>query len=229
MKKRLFFVLSVVVMVFGCTTPKVYWENIDVTRSETDLEVSISYPYRFGGVDSVTNKINTAIDNFIKIGLAEECSECSIDSAVTVMYEEKRADSICALMKYEFYMKGSSYISGDTTCVHVEKSYYTGGANFYVRDEYLNFDNKTGNIIPAASMVADTAKALKIISEQLKARYPNQDGYSLFFGNVNVDNPPMPDNVGIDSTGYIFCYNMYEIAPRSTGVININIPFISLK
>lgn len=225
--KKLIWVLAI--LISGCKTPQIYWETLDVSRNESNTEVKISYPYRFGGIDTSTIKINNAIENFIKEGLVENCPDCSIDSSVTVMLTEKSSDSIVANMQYAFYTSGSVYVKGDTTSVNILRSYFTGGANFNNQEIYMNFNTKTGDVIPCDKIVSSMDIAMKMVSDSLQARYPSKDGYSLFFANVDVKNPPIPTNIGIDSTGYIFCYNQYEIAPRSTGIIKITIPFNEVK
>ncbi|MFI3267418.1 MAG: RsiV family protein [Rikenellaceae bacterium] len=211
----------------ACTTSQseIFWENLELKSNKDGVNADITYPYRFGGVDAVTSKINDTIRCFYTSWIAIADDSCSIDSTLTILREEKKADSVIAHIEYQILGNGDFFVKGDTTSVWCEKQYYMGGANFMIENVYLNFNSTTGDIIPNKNMVKDSVKVKKVISNYLKENYPDIDGTSQFFGDTDLEMPPLPEALGIDSLGYVFIYNVYEIAPRSTGVIKFNIPY----
>jgi len=42
---------------------------------------------------------------------------------------------------------------------------------------------------------------------------------------VGTDQLPLPENVGIDSSGVTMLYNPYEVAPYAIGTIEYRIPY----
>lgn len=213
----------------ACTTkPEVYWERLEIKTNEKGVNADITYPYIFGGVDSVSDKINDTIRCFYTSWIANADRSCSIDSCLTLLREEKQADSIIAHIEYQILGNGDFFVKGDTVSVWCEKQYYMGGANFMIDNVYLNFNSNTGELIPNKSLVKDSVKVKTLISKYLKENYLPVDGYSCFFSDFDVDSPQLPEMIGLDSTGYVFIYNVYEIAPRSTGVIKFNVPFSGL-
>jgi len=42
---------------------------------------------------------------------------------------------------------------------------------------------------------------------------------------VRTDQLPLPENVGIDSSGVTMLYNPYEVAPYAIGTIEYRIPY----
>lgn len=229
MKKTILGVIASAVMLTACTTPAIYWENLESQSKQQGVEANITYPYRFGGIDSATNKINDTIRHFYTSWIVENCTSCSIDSAIMILRNEKESDSLISHMEYQLLGEGNFYVKGDTTSVFCSKEYYMGGANYMISKAYINFNSINGDIITPQNIVPNKPKAIELISSYLKTNYPTVDGYSPFFNNINIENPPMPQTIGLDSTGYVFIYNLYEIAPRSTGIIKIKIPYSELK
>lgn len=230
MKNNILILVLGLTMIFSCQAPKVYWENLNLQMELEGIVVDITYPYVFGGVDSTYMNINDTIRRYYTTWIIDDCNLCSIDSAVMMLYKQKKADStLVRIEEYNLYGNGSHFVKGDTISVYCSKKYYLGGANNMNNSSYLNFDIKTGQIIPVENIITEDRKAVNLIGQYLKANYPPQDGYSMFFKNIDIDNPPMPKMVGLDSVGYVFLYNIYEIAPRSTGIITITIPYSELK
>lgn len=227
MLSRVLKVVAGALFFVACTTtkPEEYWENLEVVSRLDGVNANISYPYVFGGVEEVTTKINDTIRCFYTSWIVDADKSCSIDSTLTLLRQEKKADSVIAHIEYELLGNGSFFIKGDTASVLCEKEYYMGGANFMIEKAYLNFDSNTGELISNKSLIKDSLQVKALIASYLKGNYPDVDGYSQFFNNINLEELPLPEAIGMDSLGYVFIYNVYEIAPRSTGVIQFGIPY----
>lgn len=225
MKRIMLLSLIVALSFIACDrTPPIYWDNVEVSREESNFSAKISYPYRFGGEPKSTELINNTIEGVIKEGMIENCPECSIDSALTIVLREKNSETILRPLPYTFNISGEVCAMESITSVAIRKYYYTGGANGYAYDTFLNFESKTGRQIPNSALNIDTLLVKERISKFLKSNYPSEGDRSTFFAFVDVDNPPMPKNIFIDSVNFTFFYNRYEIAPRAVGAIELSIP-----
>ena len=96
----------------------------------------------------------------------------------------------------------------------------TGGAHGILNISFLNFDVETGEPISNVDLFSDFS-AFKAIAEQhFKKEIEGKE--SQYFKS---DTFALPANIGFDDEGIFLLYNTYEIAPYSTGLTEIHIPF----
>jgi hypothetical protein len=115
---------------------------------------------------------------------------------------------------------------------NVETS-YTGGAHGSYLENYINFREETGEAITCNALFGSKEKSvLKLIRNQIlkdnNCRTAEQleektDIFSL--GDVYISDY----NFLLQKDGIIFCYNPYEIAPWSVGVIHVKLTYEQLK
>lgn len=205
----------------------VYWDNIEIVREEAGVTASLNYPYRFGGTDSATNKINHRIETFLKTGIQEECAECSLDSALTVLIAQKKQDTVLFNIPYDFNAEGSVFQYGNVTSVRLMKTYYTGGANYNMEVTFLNFDSETGDLLKLEDIVND----IPALTELARSTFFSQQQISPEYYKDSIRITGMPEElplaaaVGLDPTGIVVFYNLYEIAPRSFGATELRLPY----
>ncbi len=231
MKKLITAALFVAIFTACHKESPVYWDNIEITRDEAGVTALLNYPYRFGGNDSVTVKINNRIETFLKTGINEECLECSLDSALTVLIAQKQQDTVLFNIPYDFNAEGSVFQYGDVTSVRLMKTYYTGGANYNMEVTFLNFDSKTGDLLELSDLVNDIPALTELTRTTFFAQHQFTPEY--YRDSVRIsDMPeelPLAATIGLDSEGIVVFYNLYEIAPRSFGATELKLPYSAVE
>lgn len=103
---------------------------------------------------------------------------------------------------------------------------YTGGAHGYSSISYLNFDPKTGHILPMEQMLVDIEDFIDFVEMKFRTAFdiPKTADINatrfMFDGNIFI----LPSSMGFDDKHMLFTYNPYEIAPYSEGLIELKIP-----
>ena len=219
-------------VLLGCNkVAPVYWENIEIRKEGNGVEAVLNYPYRFGGVDSVSTKINMCVENELKMDIDDSCPSCSLDSVLTAFIEAKGKDSILLPVPYAFNSDGVVYRLKDVASVKLEKVYYTGGANNDWQVVFLNFDMKTGDLLSDEDMFTSVDELTAMVQKKFAARYAERDTTDRFvlFDEIDPDKIPLAANIGLTPEGVVVFYNLYEIAPRSSGQTEIVIPYSEIR
>lgn len=204
-----------------------YWEILSSERDLPDLKANISYPYCFGGDTTATIQMNREIFDAIALGLVEYDDYISVDSMLTMLYEEKSRDKFLSLASYELLCSSDIHTAEHITSVMLSTYYYTGGANGINSIKYLNFNTPTGDIIPADEIIVlDNALLEKVRRRFAQIRNisleSSKESANLFVAPKEL---PYPEQIGFNSQGVVFFYNHYEVAPRSEGTTEVIIPY----
>ncbi len=129
-----------------------------------------------------------------------------------------------------WYIHANSKINGlfkNVISILSEKEIYTGGANTFYNLTYSNFDVSSGKLITLENIIINDFKAVEKIGEGLFRKMKNIPPKQSFekagfwFENKKFS---LNDNFAITDSGLVFFYNLYEIAPRSTGTTKLFIP-----
>lgn len=212
----------------------VYWETLSVVRTENGVEADIVYPYRFGGVDSISEKMNVKINEAIAYPMlpsldAEET--LSVDSIVTMVIQEKLSDSVLSKLPYSLNVKGYVHELSDITSVFLSSYVYQGGANGNVYATFLNFDNNSGNLLDIMDVIEFDEALLTELRKQFcldrEVAYGATAEQAGMF--VSPSELEYSREIGFNSAGVVFYYNLYEIAPRSFGKTEVVIPYDRVK
>ena len=115
---------------------------------------------------------------------------------------------------------------------NVETS-YTGGAHGSYLENYINFREDTGEAITSNALFGSKEKAvLKMIRQQIlkdnncRTTEQLEEKTGIFsLGDVYINDY----NFLLQKDGIIFCFNPYEIAPWSEGVIHVKLTYEQLK
>ncbi|MEG1650149.1 MAG: RsiV family protein, partial [Rikenellaceae bacterium] len=100
-------------------------------------------------------------------------------------------------------------------------------ANGYSNVCYLNFDNKTGKIIPIEDLIDFTPELLQEVRKKfcivrdISLDTPASEA-TMFVAPAEL---PFPKEIGFSSQGVVFYYNLYEVGPRYAGDTEVVIPF----
>lgn len=230
--KKICILLALAVMVFGCKSKKkeVVWEEVYLIKDMAGITVDLNYPhmsYLSGREDAVSDKINKAIENYLVESMPVGCKDCPVDSAVNRLIGEKMSDTVLMKIPYELRSDGSVYDWKHVVSVRLETSYYTGGANANHRVQYLNFDNRTGELLAHNEFIGNREALRKIAKEEFMSakgltgdETPEQT--HLF---IELENFDLPESIGFEEEGLVLFYNLYEIAPHSYGTTEIIVPY----
>ncbi|MFI3321218.1 MAG: RsiV family protein [Rikenellaceae bacterium] len=215
----------------GIDNEAIYWETLSLERNESDFKARISYPYRFGGDTTVTNMMNYEIQAALSTPLIDVDREVSIDSMLTALYAEKQRDSVLCRLPYQLVANSTIHQMEHFTSIMLNTYYYTGGANGIGYQKYLNFDNKTGEIVPIQDIINLDENLLVRVREMFAivrniSPLSDKSAVNMF---VDPKDIPFPEQIGFSSRGVEFFYNNYEVAPRSEGTTEVVIPYEEIE
>jgi hypothetical protein len=108
---------------------------------------------------------------------------------------------------------------------------YEGGAHPNYGKFCLVLDKNTGNKIAYTSLFeGNEAKLLNIAEAEFRTQSgikKDEDIYSVY--HFEDDKFHLTDNYTFTRSGIVFCYNPYDIAPYSFGLIELTLPYEKVK
>lgn len=115
---------------------------------------------------------------------------------------------------------------------YVSTSSYTGGAHGIYSVDYLNFDPETGHLITLDDVFKEGSK--EKLSEMLLAQLMKKLNVATLNELQELaylqDTEMFPsNNFNLGKDNITFFYNVYEIAPYSSGTTEISLPYSDLK
>lgn len=128
--------------------------------------------------------------------------------------------------KAKVIREDSSYL-----CISLFSSSYYGGAhpNSFVR--HFIFSKEKGMFLSADELFEDVSLVAAIVYAELVNGYELEPEIDLqeqgFF--VSSSDFPLPENIGLSDSTFLFEYNPYEIGPYSMGFTSIEIPIVQLE
>ncbi|MYM12050.1 RsiV family protein [Muribaculum intestinale] len=201
------------------------------------VHLTIQWPEELGGFniqplqDSIMTAIyetpKTSIDETILAALdppegsdtyiMEEIDSIPSEEQTMTLYRDKIASAITFSPSYIVYQ--------------IMTASYGGGAHGMTVSRFINYDfDSTRVITPQLAFKAGCDETLlKAIQEQLMAmcqvRSLNElDNYGIFSNQIFVS-----PEFYLQGYNIVFHYNPYDIAPYSTGSINVPVPYYSIR
>lgn len=228
--KKILLSIIALTALYSCKTEQpVYWDVLSVNIDESGIEADITYPYRFGGNEKISTIINTKIAKTLVVPLfGEEIPDSlSVDSVINQLITNKLQDTILNRVPYQLNTSCNVYTAEKFTSIMLGTYYFTGGANGYSNVFYLNFDNITGEIIPIEKIIDLTPELLQEVRKKFCiVRDISLDASAseatMFISPATL---PFPKEIGFNSQGVVFFYNLYEVGPRYAGDTEVVIPF----
>jgi hypothetical protein len=221
------------------------YQLVEVTRQLGDCEegndftctrASVAYLRVTGGVaPQVQNRINAQIEYLLHgdTSSIEAVLEAFVAEYIDLIASEPDLRDFEAGWQWE---TTQSVLFNHPTVLTIKDFtlLFTGGAHGNYATEYLNFDLRTGERIPASAFFKpEQFDALNQLGEQYFRRHrdiPNgqriQDMMEYWFPN---DRFYLSQNVGFTSKGLVFTYAPYEIASYADGEISLLIPYEELE
>jgi len=199
-------------------------------------EVKIHYPQLLDGTDAAI-QINKALMFILLNEEDEEMHYKSFDEiADSLISEYKFVQNDFKDYQIAWFIHKNLELTGivqNYLSLKNEETMYTGGANSYYNVDLIVFDLRSGNRMTLNQFIRpDKMRELLNIGEQefrkMKKLSSNVtiDKSGYWFEN---DKFYLPYNFSISDSGFIFFYNLYEIAPRSEGYTELFIAKDKLK
>lgn len=119
-----------------------------------------------------------------------------------------------------------TFLNKDFMCYQYDVESYSGGAHGLSETYYLVFDLKTGKRLTENEIFISGSqkKFSKILTEILSDNklYPENDTYELEGLELN-------GNFSLEQDTLVYTFNQYEIAPYSSGKIDVRVPYDKIK
>ncbi|MEO8934009.1 MAG: DUF4163 domain-containing protein [Xanthomarina sp.] len=197
----------------------------------TNKLVEINIPEATGN-DVVSQNINKTISKLISNSLNISDTEYpepktileSIDS-FNDEYNRFKTDFPDSAVAWEAQIDGEiMYQSPDIISLSITTYLNTGGAHGSLNIAFLNFNAQTGKQLKNEDLLGDYSAFTNLAKTYFYEEIA--DKRELYF---EPDNFILPENIGFNEEGVILLYNSYEIAPYSTGLTEIRIPWSELQ
>ena len=207
-------------------------EEKSVTFSETNITtknnslVEVNIPKALGDktiTDRINSEIAFVIMSALHIGDPDHVTSKSIEESIDSFNNEYNAfisDFPETQQVWEAQIDGEViFQSADIITVSLTSYVNTGGAHGILQITLLNFDAQSGKRLSNTDLVND----MEGFKTAIKPYFDNaiEDKNTLF----EPDNFTLPANMGYSEEGLLMLYNVYEIAPYSSGIIDFTVPF----
>lgn len=209
-------------------------------------EISICLPFASGANAA---ELNDSVATFLpdtKAGkpLTRETLMSAIDFGMAEFANSFVSDMTDAADDIPDYMHGAGYNldvsfsvshAPDSVLVcQINESSYTGGAHGSYTVSYLNVDERDGHVIKLEELCDEAHKAAltdSIVKQLMADRHCNslkqlQEEHGIF---MLCDEPMVASNFLYAADGITFVYNQYEIAPYAAGIIEVTLPYSTMK
>ncbi len=230
-KIKYFIVICCFLSFFACK------EEVVVTFLETNITfknnhvVDINVP-KAQGNDSISKHINNIVENTLikalHTGNPDEITSKSLKESVSTFNAEYNAfkrDFPISPIVWEAQIDGEVILQNqDIISVALTSYINTGGAHGILLISLLNFDAQTGKKIKNETIFSDLEGLKKVaksyFDKEIAGKKENYFEPNTF---------RLPSNIGFNEEGALLIYNAYEIAPYSTGITEITIPYTDIN
>ncbi|MCX7546440.1 DUF3298 and DUF4163 domain-containing protein [Xanthomarina sp. F1114] len=229
--KIFFYVILFSLVSQTCKEEKtIEFKEVNKTTTTNKL-VDINIP-EASGDDTVSIAINNTVNQLIinslntnePDGSAPKNIEESIDS-FNKEFNRFKTDFPDAVVTWEAQIDGEvMYQSPDIISMAITTYLNTGGAHGNLSISFLNFNAQTGKQLKNEDLLEDHLAFIEIAKTYFDEEIA--DKKELYF---EPENFKLPENIGFSEEGVILLYNTYEIAPYSSGITEILIPWNELQ
>jgi hypothetical protein len=228
--KKIYIKLCLLFLLLSCEEEiKLSFSEITPTTVNNTI-VKVNIPEAMG-IDetaySINSKIHKHVIESLHIGDAGEISSRSIEESINLFNEEFNAFKLDFPETNEIWeaqIDGDiMFLSSEIVSIAITTYKNTGGAHGNLNISILNFNAQSGKEISNEDLFTNYKEFQNIAQNQFDKKFKEQD---LFFENTPFQ---LPINIGYTEKGILLLYNTYEIAPYSSGTIELTIPFHLLK
>lgn len=227
-----FIIYTLIISLFSQTCKEekaLEFKEINITTNSNKI-VEINIPEALGDVE-ISNVINNTINKVIIASLnpREEPNLSTVTVSKSIDFFNKeyidfKKDFPESAMEWDAQIDGEiMYQSDEIVSIALTSYMNTGGAHGSLVITFLNFDVYTGKQLKNEDLFEDYLSFKEIAKDYFNEEIA--DKKDLYF---EPDNFKLPENIGFNDEGVILLYNTYEIAPYSSGITEINIPWNDL-
>lgn len=228
-----FIIYTLIISLFSQTCKEekaLEFKEINIT-TESNKIVEINIPKAFGDEDvskAINNRIGQVILSSLNLKEASNLSALTVSQSIDFFNSEYYAfknDFPESSMEWDAQIDGEiMYQSDEMVSVAITSYKNTGGAHGSLIITFLNFDVYTGKQLKNEDLFIDYISFTNLAKEYFNEEI--SDKKDLYF---EPDNFKLPENIGFNDEGVILLYNTFEIAPYSSGVTEIIIPWNDLR
>jgi hypothetical protein len=204
----------------------------EVTKTtNTNKLVEINIPEAIGKEDiskAINKSINQLVIHSLNVNDETGSEPKTVEESIDTFNKEYTAfktnfpDSVIA---WEAQIDGEvMYQSTDVISISITNYLNTGGAHGILTISFLNFNAQTGKLLKNEDLFEDYLAFTK-----LAKTYFNEEIADKKDQYFEPDNFKLPENIGFNEEGVILLYNTYEVAPYSSGITEIHIPWEDLQ
>ncbi len=197
---------------------------------ERCAEFIISYPVFTGGDAASTAALNSSVQGYVlsavggndQLPFAQALD--SVGLQFVQMYLNDLKDNPDLIMGFSTEIRDTvSLLNNKVATIKMEGYSYTGGAHPNPFGLLVSYDlSKGAKPLEINDLVSDTNAVRPILEKAYKLSKGLKETDPL--GEMvyeEIKQLPMPANVGVASTGILFFYNAYEVAPYAVGSTDI--------
>ena len=217
-------------------------QNVEVEASGCTTadcpKVTLNYPVFEEGLPLHEN-INQEVDRQLRASLSDFIMEADgkepLDELIEMFLSDYKAfKETFPESQTPWYVTIDvivSYTSRSFISLALNSSSYTGGTHPNTNINYINIDESGERITSLDYFFNSREKITDLAEKQFRAQHNLQPDQSLSEKGFLFENDEfsLPDNFGFTSSGVVFYYNSYEIAPYAEGPTALIIPFYKLK
>jgi len=230
-KTSLFIVIALTLGFYGCGNKMIETETFCSERiienDSVNFSTKICIEFAEKGKQAIIDSINsTLVSTILEVnfdGTRIDAINRHIDIALADYQSSK---TFPAWEFYEYIDGFVTFLNENYLCYQYNLHYYAGGTHPLEKIFYLVFDLKTGKKLTEEDIFTLDGKEnfWQIITEILSdtALYPENKTYKL-------DNVALNGNFSFEQDTLIYTFNQYEIAPYSSGKIDVKIPYQKIK
>lgn len=235
-KTSLFIVISLLLGLYGCGNKmietEVFCSEKTVENDSVTFSAKICIELAVKGKKSVVDAINkTLVKSILDVDF-DGTPTNAIDKHIANTFNdydaalEESHESAFLRQNFENINGIVTFLNENYMCYKYDLESYSGGAHDLTETLYFVFDLKTGKKLTEKEVFKSGCqeKLSEILTEILSDTelYPDNDTYNLEELKLNGNFLFEPDTL-------IYTFNRYEIAPYSSGKIDIKIPYEKVK
>ena len=213
-------------VLFNCKeAQKTTFSEIHFT-SENNALVDINIP-QVSGNKTVSNQLNTEIQKIIisalHNGSPDDNSASSVEESIAIFnneFTQFKKDFPESIEPWEAQIDGEvMYQSPEIISIAITSYTNTGGAHGVLNISFLNFKTVTGKLIKNDELIKNIDGFKNSAKPYLNNALAEKD---ILFDTENFELPPY---IAYSEEGIVLLFNIFQIAPYSTEIIEFVIPF----
>jgi len=230
-KTSLFVVISLLLGLYGCGNKMIETETFCsekvIKNDSVNFSTKICIEFAVKGKQAVVDAINSTLVTEILDVDFDGIPQNAIEKHIAIAFADYQSSEIIPAWEFYEYIDGYvTFLNENYLCYQYDVRSYAGGTHPLENTFYLVFDTKTGKRLTEEEIFKLDGKEnfqqilIQILSDT--TLYPENKTFKL-------DNIVLSGNFSFEQDTLIYTFNQYEIAPYSSGKIDVKIPYEKIK